>query len=67
MSQPLKQSISRTVFIVEGNNVAVLVTRIGAKMSEKPRRFRSPESALAWCRANSAGLVYSPAANPAAN
>ena len=62
MSQPQRKSYSQTVFFVEGFQAAVIVTAIGDRLSERRRRFISPEAALAWCRANRAGLVYTPAA-----
>lgn len=69
MSQPHQKTYSITVFIVEGIKTAIQVTAIGAKLSRRNRRFPTPEAALAWCRANHAGLVYSPMAtdNPAHN
>lgn len=49
------------MFIVEGVSTAILVTAIGDRMTQKRVPIDSPEAALAWCRRNSAGLVYSPA------
>jgi hypothetical protein len=36
-------------------------------MSQRRQNFASPEAALAWCRQHGAGLVYTPAENPADN
>jgi hypothetical protein len=67
VSQPQPKTYSITVFIVEGIKTAIQVTAIGSKLSQKNRRFLTPEAALAWCRANHAGLVYTPASNTAQN
>lgn len=66
MSNPHHKAYNRTVFVVEGNPIAVVVTNLAGQMSKRHRRF-TPEAALAWCRANRAGLVYTPADNPSAN
>jgi hypothetical protein len=67
MSQLPSKPYSRTVFIVEGVQTAVVVTAIGGRMSRRQRQFKSPEAALTWCRQHRASLVYSPAENPASN
>ena len=67
MINPHHKPYSRTVFIVEGITKAVVVTALAGKLSQAVRRFASPEAALAWCRQHRAGLVYTPAENPAAN
>jgi hypothetical protein len=58
MSQP--QNI-QTMFYIEGETTAVLVTRQGKKMTETHPRFKTPGLALAWCRKNRAGFIYQPA------
>jgi hypothetical protein len=47
------------MFIVEGISTAMLVTH-GRRMTSRSMEFQSPEAALAWCRRNHAGLVYTP-------
>ena len=66
MSNPQQKAYSRTVIIVEGNPLAVVVTNLAGNMIQRHRRF-TPEAALAWCRSHRASLVYSPAANVAGN
>ena len=67
MSTSHQKPYSRTVFIVEGIQTAVVVSAIGGRMSQRRQRFDTPEAALAWCRQHRAGLVYTPAENPASN
>ena len=66
MSNPQHKAYNRTVFVVEGNPLAIVVTNVAGKMTKSHRRF-TPEAALAWCRAHRAGLVYAPAENVATN
>lgn len=66
MSKPHQKIYSRTMFVVEGNSKAVLVTQ-GQRTSTRHFTFAGPEAALAWCRKHHAGLVYSPAQNPSLN
>lgn len=61
MSNPHYKPYSRTVFIVEGIQSAVVVTTVAGRMRQANRKFGSPEAALAWCRKHAASLVYSPA------
>lgn len=64
MSKPQHKRYPTTVFIVEGNPVAALVT--GNQV--KHRRFKSPAAALSWCRANRHSFVYTPSSpDPAMN
>jgi hypothetical protein len=65
MSKPLQKSYPRTMFIVEGIPTAMLITR-GRRTTSRAMEFKTPEAALAWCRHNRAGLVYSPI-NPGHN
>jgi hypothetical protein len=53
---------SQNMFYIEGQTIAVLVTRKGKKMIETHPRFATPASALAWCIKNRAGFTYVPAA-----
>jgi hypothetical protein len=61
MSKPQHINYSITVFVVEGIKQAVLVSAVDGKLRQTHRNFVSPAAALAWARANHAGLVYSPA------
>ena len=64
MSQP-----HTTMFYVDGQTTAVLVTRDGTQMTSRPLSgIASAEAALAWCRAQSVPLLWMPAApNPEKN
>jgi hypothetical protein len=53
---------SKILFFNEGNPVAILVTRRVGQQKAINRRFDSGEAALAWCRRNTAILVYCPVA-----
>lgn len=66
MSKPHQKSYSISMFIFEGNPIALRVTRAGSKYTERHVRM-TPEAALAWCRRNHAGMVYSPASVPQGN
>jgi hypothetical protein len=52
---------SQNMFYIEGQTIAVLVTRKGKKMVETHPRFATPGRALSWCVKNRAGFVYVPA------
>ncbi len=67
MNNPQQTPYHQTVFIVEGIKTAVIVTSGGGKMTQRRRRFETPEAALTWCRHNRAGLVYSPAEDQSRN
>lgn len=51
---------TKTMFYVEGSQVATVVTNRAGKRSEKPMKMTSAESAVAWCRKERAYLVYAP-------
>lgn len=51
---------TKTMFITEGNPMAVLVTDAPGGLRKEDRRFDSPEAALAWCRQNRANFYYTP-------
>jgi hypothetical protein len=55
------------VFVVEGIKLAVVVTSVAGKMTQRRQRFETPEAALTWARQHHAGLVYSPASDLAQN
>lgn len=57
MSQP---QISQTMFYIEGQTTAVLVTRRGNKQRSSHPRFMTAVGALIWCRKHRAGFVYMP-------
>ena len=59
MSKPHPKNYPRTMFLVEGNTVAVLVTH-GRRLTSRHITMRSPEDALAWCRRNRARFIYLP-------
>lgn len=52
---------SQTMFYIEGQTNAVLVTRRGNKQRASQRRFMTAVGALIWCRKHRAGFVYQPA------
>jgi len=58
---PLGSSQAGTLFCIEGNPVAVLVTLKAKRRATKPMRFDQAEAALAWCRRQGAVMVYCPA------
>jgi hypothetical protein len=51
---------SQTMFYVEGNPTAVLVSRTGRNETTTHPRHASPEKALGWCRSHRAQFVYLP-------
>lgn len=57
MSQP---QISQTMFYIEGQTTAVLVTNKGGMLSKKNVRPATAVRAFAWCRKNRASFVYHP-------
>lgn len=62
------QKSHTTMFYTAGQTTAVLVTRSDQGMRSQPRRFRSPEAALGWCRLNGVMFVWLPsAAQPEGN
>lgn len=67
MSKSQHKAYSSTVFVVEGNPLAIVVTDRAGRLSKRNRRFGTPEAALAWCRSHAARLVYSPASDPSLN
>lgn len=68
MNNPHPKPYSTTVFVVEGIKLAVVVTTVAGRMTQRRRKFATPEAALIWCRSNGAGMFYSPAAEiPASN
>ena len=54
----MPQPQSKTIYYVEGNPVALLITNKLGRMAESKMRFATAELALAWCRKNLATLVY---------
>lgn len=58
MSQP---QISQTMYYIEGQTTAVLVTNKSGKLSASHRRFMTAVGALIWCQKHRAGFVYQPA------
>jgi len=50
----------KTMFYMEGNPAASLVTNTGGLRQESIMEFPKAEAALDWCRQNSCTLVYSP-------
>lgn len=48
----------RTVFYIEGQSSALLMTRRGRGYRERVLQIASAEAALAWCQQHGAGLVY---------
>lgn len=67
MSVSHHRPYSRTVFVVEGIKLAVVVTSVAGKMTQRRQRFETPDAALAWARHHHAALVYSPASDPTRN
>ena len=59
VSKPPTKPYSVTVFLVEGNKIASVVTTIAGRSHAREELFQSPEAALVWCRAKRANLVYS--------
>jgi len=53
---------TQTLIVTEGIQTAILITTRLGKMRESTRRFLSPESALAWCRAKAVKMIYLPTA-----
>jgi len=51
---------TKTMFYIEGNPAASLVTNKGGLHQESIMEFPQAESALDWCRQNGATFVYSP-------
>lgn len=50
-----------TMIYTDGATMAVLLTRRGKRMSERPMPIASAEAALAWCRLHAACLCVMPA------
>lgn len=53
-------SLRRTVFYIEGQRTALLVSRVKRGHRERRLAITSAEAALAWCQKHAAGLVYCP-------
>jgi hypothetical protein len=51
----------RTMFYIEGQGTALLMTRGKRDYRERLVKMESAEAALAWCKQHTAGLVYCPA------
>jgi len=51
---------TKTMFYVEGNTVASLVTNRAGKHVQRVMPFPKAEAALDWCRQHSTVLVYFP-------
>jgi hypothetical protein len=67
MSQPqinpdLFGNNSQTMFYIEGQTTAVLVTNTSGAREHREVKYSTPNLALAWCRKNRAGFVYMPSA-----
>lgn len=50
----------RTLFYIEGERRALLMTRAKRGYRERVLVIESAEAALAWCKQHAAGLVYAP-------
>lgn len=68
MSKPRKGFIppdffgqAKTMFYVEGDQEAVLITRSGNQMEDATMPVGEATAALAWCRSNATVFVYLPA------
>jgi hypothetical protein len=57
---PFSGSRFQTVFFTEGNQAAILVTEMNGTMQQEPLEITTAEAALAWAKANQAGMVYNP-------
>lgn len=53
-------NLRRTVFYVDGERTALLVSRAGRGHRERLLKIETAEAALAWCKRHAAGLVYCP-------
>jgi hypothetical protein len=53
-------STRQTVFYIEGQRTALLMTRAKRGYRERVLKIESAEVALAWCKQHAAGLVYCP-------
>ena len=53
---------TQTLFVCEGNPVAVLLTSRSGKRRTTSKTFRLAVDALAWCRATGAMMIYCPVA-----
>lgn len=52
---------SQIMFYSEGNPIALVVTNVGERSSERVVRVRSALIGLTWCQARRAAFVYVPA------
>jgi hypothetical protein len=53
-------TILKTMFYMEGNPAASLVTNNGGLRQESVMDFPKAEAALEWCRQHACTLVYTP-------
>jgi hypothetical protein len=54
-------TITKTMFFMEGNPAAILITNNGGLLLESMMEFSQAETALDWCCKNVCTLVYTPA------
>ncbi len=62
---PASGGQSQTLLVFQGNPMAMLLS--GASAKPKAMRFASEASALSWCIAHHAGMIFTPTAAPALN
>lgn len=53
---------TQTLYVTEGIQTAILLTHLKTGFKESPRKFPSPERALAWCRVKAVRMIYLPTA-----
>ena len=63
LSAPAYDGQSKTLFVFEGNKTAMLLAPGKKPMSTM--RFDDPQSALVWCIAHRASMVFSASQSPA--
>lgn len=61
MNLPAKiPALGKTLFMAAASRQAVLVTRTGKRMRQRPLEFASEHAALDWCLAQQATFVLLP-------
>jgi hypothetical protein len=62
---PFQQS--KTLFVVESHEAALLVTFTKGKHKSKAMKFETAHAALDWCIKNKAGMVFTLRTDPSQN
>ena len=57
---PVFSGQTKTMFYVEGSQVATVIINRAGKRNQKALKIATAEAAVAWCRKERAYLIYAP-------